>query len=457
MKKIIALVLALTMVLTLFVGCGNTAEEPKNDSTVAGNEAPENNAADGEDVTLKLWTFLDVTSITNGRAMVLKQLIDNFEASHPGVKIVVETQDWTTLASKVFAAAETGECPDIFMINTINLGEAINRGVFEPLENLFYDDWSEEEKADIASDLFEQSYDGTYHYTLQMFYGVFGVYYRKDLFEEHGINVEDIKTMYDLAEVAQELTYETEDGQKVWGWGTGYSLEVSDAIGLLPAVMYGQGMYDEDGMPSNWTSEVVQNALQLEIDMIDKYGASPASSASITSEDVYVDFAAGNYAMIGGTTVRMPTVQGQTAFDPELVGFMAMPDIDEENESRTYTAGWNLGVWSGGAHKDIAGEFLEYCCSPEADELWVTVAQQIALRKSTLENCADFLAEPTNEWLATAKIILDNSAYIQPTHFTVSGINEDMQNAFLLAYVEGYTVEEALAEVEQNFIERNTR
>ena len=32
-----------------------------------------------------------------------------------------------------------------------------------------------------------------------------------------------------------------------------------------------------------------------------------------------------------------------------------------------------------------------------------------------------------------------------------------MQNAFLLAYVEGYTVEEALAEVEQNFIERNTR
>lgn len=456
MKKIIALVLALTMVLTLFAGCGSTAEEPNNGTSGSGSQAE---ASADKEVTLKLWTFLDLTSTTNGRAMVLKKLIENFEASHPGVKIVVETQDWTTLASKAFAAAETGAAPDIFMINTINLGEAINRGVFEPMENLFYNEWSDEEKADIATPLFEQSYDGQYHYTLQVFYGVFGIYYRKDLFEEHGINVDDIKTWDDLAEVAQALTYETEDGQKIWGWGTGYSLEVSDAIGILPAALFGQegGMYTEDGMPNNWTSEDAQKALQMEIDLITKYGASPESSASITSEDVYLDFAAGNYAMIAGAGVRMPTVQSQTAFDPEDVGFMALPGVDEETPGKSYSAGWNLGVWSGSQYKEIAGEFLEYVCSSEADELWVTEAQQIPLRKSTLENCAEFLTEPTNEWLATAKNILDNYAYIQDTSFTVSGINEDLQNAFLLAYVEGYSVEEALAEVQQNFIDRNTR
>lgn len=461
MKKLIALALALVMVLTLFAGCGGTADVPADDKPVADTPVADDKGGDAatEDVTLRLWTFLDLTATNNGRAQVLKKLIENFEASHPGVDIVVETQEWTTLASKAFAAHETGECPDLFMINTINLGEAIKRGVFEPMENLFYNDMSAEDKADLASELFEQSFDGTNHYTLQLFYGVFGVYYRKDLFEEKGIKVEDIKTWEDLAEAAQTLTYETEDGKKIWGWGTGYSLEVSDAIGILPAALYGQegGMYNAEGMPNNWTGEDAQKALQWEIDLIEKYKASPESSASITSEDVYVDFAAGNYAMIGGAGVRMPTVQGQTAFDPEDVGFMPAPGIDEETPGGSYSAGWNLGVWSGSKHKDVAGEFLEYVCSVEADELWVTEAQQIPLRKSTLEKCADFLALPTNEWLAVAKDILDNYAYIQDTSFTASGINEDLQNAFLLAYVEGYTVEEALAQIEKDFIERNTR
>ena len=460
MKKLIALLLALVMVFGL-VACGASepapeapkAEEPKADAPVA--DAP----AANEDVTLRLWTFLDTTSTTNGRAIVLRKLIENFEASHPGVDIVVETQEWTTLASKFFAAHETGEAPDICMINTIMLGEALNRGVFEPMENLFLNEMSAEDKADLASDLFSQSFDGTYNYTLQLFYGVFGVYYRKDLFAEKNINVADIKTWEDLAEVAQKLTYTDADGKKVWGWGTGYSLEVSDAIGILPAALFGQegGMYDAEGKPNNWTGEQAQKALQMEIDMITKYGVSPESSASITSEDVYVDFAAGNYAMIGGAGVRMPTVQGQTAFDPENVGFMPAPGIDENTTGGSFSAGWNLGVWSGSKHKDIAGEFLEYCCSVEADELWVTEAQQIPLRKSTLEKCADFLAKPTNEWLAVAKEILDNYAYIQDTSFSTTGINEDLQNAFLLAYVEGYTVEEALAEVAQNFIDRNSR
>ena len=91
--------------------------------------------------------LLDTTSTTNGRAIVLRKLIENFEASHPGVDIVVETQEWTTLATKFFTAHETGEAPDICMINTIMLGEALNRGVFEPMENLFLNEMSAEDKA----------------------------------------------------------------------------------------------------------------------------------------------------------------------------------------------------------------------------------------------------------------------------------------------------------------------
>ena len=98
MKKLIALVLALMMVLTLFAGCGST-EAPADDKPVADAPVADNKGGDDaatEDVTLRLWTFLDTTSTTNGRAIVLRKLIENFEASHPGVDIVVETQEWTT-------------------------------------------------------------------------------------------------------------------------------------------------------------------------------------------------------------------------------------------------------------------------------------------------------------------------------------------------------------------------
>ena len=412
---------------------------------------------DSDAVTLRLWTFLDITSTSNGRAVVLKEVIDKFEETHPGVDIIVETQQWTTLPSKVFAASEAGDCADIFMINTANRGEAIKRGVFEPLENLFYNDWTKEQKQDLDSAVFEAGFDGTYHYDIPLYFGGFGIMYRKDLFEQKGIDPESIKTWEALAEAAQKLTYTDANGQKIWGYGIGYSLDVVDSHGALPNALFGQegGMFTDDGMPNNWTGPIAQQALQMELDLINKYKVSPESSASVTSEDVYTDFAAGKYAMISAGTVRMPTVQSQCSFNPDYIGFMAYPSIDGVSESKCYAAGWHIGVWSGSKNKDIAGEFLEFICSPEMDALWVTEAQQIPILKSTLENNAEFFEIPTNSWVIEAKDIIDTKSYIQSINYVVSGFNEDMQNAFLLAFVDGYTVEEALKTVENNFIERN--
>ena len=461
MKRLLALTLALLLVLGMFTAC--TAKQEQADQPAAEAQSPANNQttesetpAEGGERTIRMWTFLDLTS-ENGRAKVLAKLIDNFQTANPGVTVKVETQEWSTLASKIFAAAESGEAPDVFMVNTANLGEAINRGICEPLENLFYSDWTDAQKDDIDSAIFQQGFDGTYHYEIPFFYGAFGVMYRKDLFEAKGINADDIHTWAQLAEAAQQLTGE-ENGQKIWGYGIGYSLDVTDPHGALPATLFGQagGMFTDDGQPNNWTGESAQKALQYELDQINVYGCTPASAASITSEDVYTDFAAGNYAMIAAGSIRMPTVQGTCAFDPEDIGFMALPGIDENTPGLSYAAGWNTAVWSGSKNKDVAGKFLEYLCSAEADELWVTEAQQIPLLKSTLENCSDFLSQPTNEWVIQAKNILLDRAYVQSIKYSVSGFNEDLQNAFQLAFVDGMSVEDALAEVEANFIDRNT-
>lgn len=439
MKKIITILLIALVALT-FVSASGTSETSQ------------------KDVTLRLWTFLDITNTTNGRAVVLKKAIDNFEASHPGVKIVVETQQWTTLPSKVFAASVAGDCADLFMVNTANRGEAIKRGVYEPLENLFYSDWTKEQKDDINSAVLEAGFDGQYHYDIPLYFGGFGIMYRKDLFKEKGIDPDSIKTWEDLAEAAVKLTYIDSNGQKIWGYGIGYSLDVTDPHGALPNALFGQegGMFTDDGMPNNWTGEVALEALQMEIDLIKKYKVTPESAASVTSEDVYTDFAAGKYAMISAGTVRMPTVQSQCSFNPEDIGFMAYPSIDGKTESKCYAAGWHMGVWSGSKNKELAGEFLEYICSAEVDSMWVTEAQQIPILKSTLDNSKSFFEIPTNTWVIDAKDIIDSKSYVQSIKYVVAGFNEDMQNAFLQVFIEGKTTQEALSLVEKNFVDRNT-
>lgn len=449
MKKLLTVLLAMLMLVSMTACAATTPAETKE---VAGAEV-ETEAADVQkDVNLRMWTFLDPANPTNARAEVLADLIAEFEAANPGVTVTVEPQDYTMLSSKFFAAHQTGEAPDIIMIMPVDLGEAMSIGCLEPLENMFMSEWSEAEIADYSNAIFNSTDDAGLHYCFPMFMNLYSIMYRSDLFEAKGIEP-NFETWEELFEAAKELTYVDENGNQIYGLGSAYSLETTEPQNFLSLSLISQegSMFTEDGQPNNWSGEVGQAALQTQIDMIDEWGITPASAVSISYEELYNNFEAGQYAMMFTSSVRVPTVQGLTTFDPSYVQLMPYPEDD-----LAVLAGWCLGVWSGSENKDLAGQFIELCASAEADEQWVTRATQIPMRTSTLENNAEFFAKPENAWLATAAQIKANTSWVFPTAFTTTGVNEDIQNAMLLAYVDGYSVEDALKQVEEDFIDRNT-
>ena len=458
-KKCIAFLLALAMLLS-FAACASGEEEaPQGSGSPGESSEAENNGESKESLSgsVTMWTFLDVNA-DNGRSKVLKKLIEQFEKENSGAAITVETQEWTTMSAKIIAGHAAGSCPDIFMINMANLGEAIASGCMEPLENLFYDDWTDEQKADIDNELFRAGCDGTYHYEIALFSGTFGIMYRKDLFEEFGIKAEDIKTWEDLVKAAQTLTYVNDACLQVWGYGVGYATDVTDPHGVLPTVLFSQegGIFNEDGTPNDWSGEQGQAGLQFQIDLIDKYKVTPEACVAKTSEEIYNDFEAGQYAMISGGSVRVPTVKGLTAFDPDDVGFMAYPAWNEGEEHSIANAySWNTAVWSGSQVKETAGAFLEYLVSPEADKLWCTEAQQIPVLNSTLESCAEFIDTPDNEFMITTSDIYANSALVFSGSYPITGFALDLQNAMIYAYSDGYTVPEALEQAAKDFTDRN--
>lgn len=396
---------------------------------------------------LVVWTFLNPAD-EKGRGKVLANLIDAYEEEYPEYTVKVESLQWDTLSAKFLAAHQTNTAPDIIFLNTSNFAEGMAVGALEPFEDLFLNEWTEEELADINDARFQMGVTDDKHYQALLFANTMGIIYRKDMLEANNIEP-NFQTWDDVIAAAEALTFVDDDGNQVYGLGTGYSEASADCSMLLDYCfnVYGS-VVDEQGQPV-WTNPDAVEILEKQIALIDN-GYMPASAMTLTSDDVYTDFMAGKYAMILGGTVRIPTIQSQCVFDPEDVAIAAFPSEGASNIS--LVGGWNVGVWSGSEHKEAAGRFIEMMISPEFDEQWVTEGGQIPLRKSTVEKLSDVFNEPLNTYINDAMVLLANAA-TDNTTFVTSGYKMDINRAMQYAYSEEYSPEEAAAETAADFLE----
>ena len=107
MKKLIAMLLALVMVLGL-CACTVSQADP-TEPPVEGSEGGEPAATTTE---ITLWTY----PIGGwGDQAVVADLIANFEAANEGIKVTVEYLDYTNGDDKVNTAIEGGAAPDLIM------------------------------------------------------------------------------------------------------------------------------------------------------------------------------------------------------------------------------------------------------------------------------------------------------------------------------------------------------
>lgn len=441
-KKCMSLFLAMLLGLTPVVSCSAT-------------EGTSNVGASEEETVVRMWTFLDPEA-DNGRSKALKEMITSFEKENPEIKIVVEAQNWTELTPKFLAAHSAGNAPDIIWSIFDDFASVMEVDALEPLENLFLGEWTEEEIADIDDAFFNYGTRDGKHYQITHSRNYLGLYYRKDLLEEHGLEVP--KTWDEFIGVCQALTeIDEETGLQRYGFGQVFNTENADPQVMTARLLESQGdLFTQDGK-ADWANEDGAKALQFQLDCITEYGITPESAFSITAEDIWTEFAAGKYAFINGAVVRMGTVRPQVTFDPSDVGFMLYPSEDGQSNAPGTLNGWCVGVWSGSEVKEAAGKFVEKMMSPESDELWVTLGGQLAIRKSTIENLADFYGEPDNEYLTIAADGIVNAAYPQPTSFIANAWQDDLNKAAQLVYVGGMSVEDALAKAADDFNERNNR
>ena len=408
-------------------------------------------------VNLRFWTFLDPSNPTNPRATVLAKLIQQFEAK-TGNRITTEPQEWPTMAAKFYAAHAANNAPDVVMVNTVNLGEGVRIGCFEPFENLFMKNWTRAQIDDYDNAMFRLGTDDGKHYQFPLFFGLFTLAYREDLFKQFNINP-NFRTWDDLVKAAQTLTHVDRNGMQVYGFGSGYGLEVSDYQNYLVTALISQegSLFMNDGKPNNWAGQVAQQALRHQIDMIDNLKITPASSVSMSVEDLYNNFSAGQLAMIIVNSVRVPTLKANATYDPNAIQLMGFPLMLDGKQGLSNLAGWHLGVWRNGRQKAVAGDFIESLINADADTLWITEGVQLPMRKSSsqINTVSAFFNRPENTWMRSAAQVLANSSWCIPSNAVASGLTNDMQQAMLEAYVEKVPIQKALQDMSDAFTARN--
>lgn len=329
-----------------------------------------------EESVVRMWTFLDPANTSNGRSVALAQMIEEFEADNPGVKVVVEPQDYTTMTAKFLAATVTGDAPDIIWCARDELSGVLDAGALEPLENLFLGEWSEEDIADIDDAFYRFGERDGNHYILSLSKNAIVLYYRADLLEQAGLEVPT--TFEELVTVAEALTGEDEEtGMKRYGLGQSFSTQSADSQLMANYIINEQGsLFAEDGT-ANWANEVGAAAMEWTKSTVES-GITPMESLNTSSEDNITEFEAGKYAMFPLGAVRVPTIKDAVSFDPDAVQIAEIP-------GGCVLDGWFVGVWSGSENKEMAGKFLEKMYTKESDKLWVELGGQAPVRKSTLE------------------------------------------------------------------------
>ena len=114
-RKALALMIALCIALSLAACGGENAESPTPDpSKDPGTTQTDQGGEPAADVELLWWappTFIQDADDPAGTYE--QKLVEEFNASHPGITVKVETIDFTTASDKITTAIESGTAADV--------------------------------------------------------------------------------------------------------------------------------------------------------------------------------------------------------------------------------------------------------------------------------------------------------------------------------------------------------
>ena len=330
MKKIIALLLALTMLV--LVGCqAKPAEAP----------------ASAEPTKIEFWTFQEI------HVEFYKEMAKAWNEANPDrqIEIVETVYPFEEMHENLANALVAGKgAPDLV---DIEFGKYANflKGDIQllPLNDIVEPELPNIVKARV--DIYSK--DGKY-YGICFHVGAAIIFYNKELCDAAGINYEDIKTWDDYYEAAK--TFKAANPDKYW-----MSVESSDIWHMWPQLAeLGADMTDADGNATIDTPEMAR-VLEYNRKMVNEGLAIVAPGTYHHAEEFYSMMDEGNIA-----SIVMPFwyLDRFTNYMPDLAGKMVTAPLPvwEAGEKRSVgQGGTGTSVTNQADDPELTKAFLAFC------------------------------------------------------------------------------------------------
>ncbi|MCW2307186.1 ABC transporter substrate-binding protein [Rhodobium gokarnense] len=354
---------------------------------------------------------LTIATVNNGDMIRMQKLTDDFTAKNPGIELEWVTMEENVLRQKVTQDIATrGGQYDVMTIGTYEVPIWAKQNWLLPLEF---------DEAYDVDDLLPPIRDGlTADGKLYAapFYGESSmIMYRKDLFEEAGIEMPDAPSWDLVADAARKITDKDKEiygiclrGKAGWGENMAFLTATANSFGAR--------WFDENWQPQ-FDQPEWKETLQFYVDLMNDAGP-PGASSNGFNENLAL-FQSGKCGMwIDATVAASFVTNPDESKVADQVGFALAPDNGLGKRGNWLWA-WTLAVPAGTQKAEAATKFIEWATSKGYLELvaskegWANVPP--GTRTSLYEN-------PEYAKIPFAKMTLDSINSADPKNPTVKPV-----------------------------------
>jgi len=308
--------------------------------------------------TVEFWHFF-----TDREAKAFQSVVDDFQASHPQIKVVVKSGQDDTKATQAISA---GKGPDLDLSYSTDItGKFCSSGAFRDLSGYIARD-----KVDLNQ--FPQTVRDYTEYqgkrcAMPLLSDTYGLYYNKTLLAAAGYT-EPPKTMTEMAEMAKKLTKRTADGTiKVAGFVPTVGFYENAPAHYGPS--FGAKWLTSDGKSAIGSDPAWASWLAWQKSLTDWYGADKLTKFTAgAGQEFSADnaFETGKIAMALDGEYRTAFIKSE---HPELkFGTAPFPTADDKTSlyGGGYVTGNIIGISKGAKNPAAAWELLKYLTTDTA-------------------------------------------------------------------------------------------
>lgn len=343
MKKALSILLTLTMCVSLLSGCTGGTPSGSGSPSPSGGGKPS-----GETVELSMWFW---GSTSEQQAAMANNLVDKFNADHPGYHMTVEYR--SSVNKDMAVALSAGEGPDIIYESSPSLALTyIQAGKYANLD-AYAQQYGWKDKllgCMYDSGVFEGSL-----YSIPMGMNIIGMVYNKAVLAENG---------WDVPTTVDELTAIMDEAMAKGLYGSvtgnkGWQPTNEDYTSLFLNSFAGSGaVYNALTDKIAWTDASLVDAIKTSADWYQK-GYLGTDYFSLDWADSAMLLAEGRAPFYFGPLKFIQNLMPYAVDDAaEDFGFTCFPGTADVPATYTVGATGLLAVNANTEHKDVCAEFL---------------------------------------------------------------------------------------------------